>query len=99
MEHKISLDEVKHLADLARINMKENELKKMTSELTQIIDAVYQVSKVPKDNVSATINPIELKNVLRDDNIEESILQSDALKNAPEKENGQFKVPKISGDE
>lgn len=91
----ISRDEVAHLAMLAHIEMSEEELRAMAGELGQIVQAVASVSEVAGDDVPATSHPLPLRNVLREDVVEQPLTAEEALSGAPDAEDGLFKVPAI----
>lgn len=95
----ISADTVRHLAHLARIELSEDEVTHLTSELSVIVDNIAKVSEVATDEVPATSHPIPLSNVLRADVIADVLTQEEALSGAPEAEQGRFKVSAILGEE
>jgi aspartyl-tRNA(Asn)/glutamyl-tRNA(Gln) amidotransferase subunit C len=86
---------VAHLAQLAHIAMSDDELARMAGELDSIVAAVASVSEVAGDDVPATSHPIPLTNVFREDVVGETLTQEEALQNAPDQEDGRFKVPAI----
>ena len=91
----ISRDEVAHLADLAHIEMSEDELQSLAGELGQIVQSVASVSEVAGDDVPATSHPLPLHNVFREDVVGETLTQEEALSNAPDSQDGKFRVPAI----
>lgn len=91
----ISRAEVAHLAMLAHIEMSEDELQAMAGELGRIVQAVASVSEVAGDDVPATSHPLPLRNVLREDVVEQPLTAEEALSGAPDAEDGLFKVPAI----
>lgn len=91
----ISRDEVAHLAELAHIEMTEDELQSLAGELGQIVQSVASVSEVAGDDVPATSHPLPLRNVLREDVVVETLSAQEALSSAPDAEDGLFKVPAI----
>lgn len=95
----ITREQVAHLAGLARIAMDEAELDRMAQELDVIVEAVQSVQEVATDDVPATSHPIALTNVLREDTVVQTLTQEQALQNAPEAEDGQFKVPAILSED
>lgn len=95
----ISADQVRHLADLARIDLSESELTSLTAELQQIVESVAKVSEVATPDVLATSHPIPLTNVLRDDNVVPGLTVEQALSGAPEREGDSFRVAPILGEE
>jgi aspartyl-tRNA(Asn)/glutamyl-tRNA(Gln) amidotransferase subunit C len=75
--------------------MSDDELARMAGELDSIVAAVASVSEVAGDDVPATSHPIPLTNVFREDVVGETLTQEEALQNAPDQEDGRFKVPAI----
>lgn len=95
----ISRDEVAHLADLAHIEMSEDELQSLAGELGQIVQSVASVSEVAGDDVPATSHPLPLRNVMREDVVGQTLSAEEALSDAPDAEDGQFKVPAILNED
>jgi aspartyl-tRNA(Asn)/glutamyl-tRNA(Gln) amidotransferase subunit C len=91
----ISRDEVAHLATLARIEMRTDELDRLAGQLEVILGAVAQVREVAGDDVPATSHPMPLINVTRPDEPRPSLSADDALAAAPAAEDQRFRVPHI----
>jgi aspartyl-tRNA(Asn)/glutamyl-tRNA(Gln) amidotransferase subunit C len=89
----ISRDEVLHVAKLARLALTEEEIERLTSELAKILDAVGVVSELDLADVPPTSHPLDLVNVWADDVPVASLPLDDVLANAPEAEDGMFRVP------
>ncbi len=85
---------VDHLGWLARIKLTEEEKEKFTKQLNSILDYFETLDKVEAD-VQPTHHVLGLTNVFREDVAKKSISQEDALANAPKKERGYFKGPRI----
>lgn len=94
MSH-VSEDKVKQLADMLRIAVTEEEATRYTEHLNKMVDYVKCLDEVDTDGVEPMTHAIELKNVMRDDEPKQWITQEQALKNAPDHEDGQFRVPAI----
>ncbi|MDO5633996.1 MAG: Asp-tRNA(Asn)/Glu-tRNA(Gln) amidotransferase subunit GatC [Micrococcus sp.] len=92
---EITREQVAHLARLAHIQMSEQELDVMSGELGLILDSVSQVREAAGADVVPTSHPIALHNVFRDDEPRGMLTQEQALDQAPDAEDGQFKVPAI----
>ncbi len=92
---RITKEEVKHVANLARLEMDEAEVEKFTTQLDDIISMAEQLNELDTENVEPTTHVLDLKNVLREDKVQSWLSREEALKNAPDKENGQVKVPSI----
>jgi len=87
---------VKKVAEVARLKLSEDELKKFSKDLNNILDAFKELDKVKTDGIQPTFWPIEVKDVLREDKVSESLEEKEALKNVKEnKEDGYFKGPKV----
>jgi aspartyl-tRNA(Asn)/glutamyl-tRNA(Gln) amidotransferase subunit C len=95
----ISRDEVARLAGLARIALTEPELDAMAGELDAIVNAVAVVQGAVDASTPATSHPLPLVNVLRADQVAGGLSNDEALAAAPAREDGQFKVPQILGEE
>lgn len=95
----ISREDVANLAKLARIDMSDDELDHLASELSVILDAVARVQVVANSDVPPTSHPIPMTNVFRVDENRPSLSPEDALSGAPASEGQRFKVPQILGEE
>jgi len=95
----IGRDDVARLADLARIQLTDEEVDRLAGEFDSIIDAVASVSEVATADVPATSHPIPMTNVFREDVVGRTLTQQQALSGAPEAEDGRFAVPQILGEE
>jgi len=92
---KLTKDAIEHIAELARLDFIENEKEELAFEMEKIISHFDKLDEVDTSYVKATEHVIPLKNVFREDEVESSFNREEMLKNAPEKEGGCFKVPKI----
>lgn len=93
----ITLKDVEYVADLAKLELTQEEKIKLQKELDNIIKYIDQLNELNTDNVPITSHVIPLKNVLREDKVLPSLAQDKALANAPQKKDGFFKVPKVIG--
>ncbi len=92
----IDVGVVKKVAEIARLDLTEAEIKKFSSDLTNILDAFKELEKVKTDGVEPTFQPIEVKDVLREDKEEGCFDQKTAMGNVDKnKEDGYFKGPKV----
>jgi aspartyl-tRNA(Asn)/glutamyl-tRNA(Gln) amidotransferase subunit C len=87
--------DIEHVARLARLSLTDEEKTRLSEQLPLILEHAAKVSEVAADDVSPTAYAIPRSNVYRDDEPEPSLPQSEALANAPEREDGRFKVPRI----
>lgn len=91
----ISKEQVKHVADLARLVFTDEEAEKLSVELKGIINYAEQLNEVDTSHVEPTTHVLNLVNIMRKDEPKEWTTQEDVLKNAPDHENGHFRVPSI----
>jgi aspartyl-tRNA(Asn)/glutamyl-tRNA(Gln) amidotransferase subunit C len=89
----ITRDQVLHVAKLARLALSEEELARLEGQLGAILEAVSKVSELDLEDVPPTSHPLDIVNVLREDEPRPSLSQEDALRNAPAVEDGAFRVP------
>jgi aspartyl-tRNA(Asn)/glutamyl-tRNA(Gln) amidotransferase subunit C len=82
-----------HVAQLARLRLRDEELERLGAQLNDIIAAVSKVSELDLVDVPPTSHPLDLVNVWGADEPHSSLSVVDALANAPEREAGFFKVP------
>ncbi len=93
----VSLKDVEHIARLARLEFDEAEMKILTHQLNEILMYVEQLNKVDTSNVEPLAQVIELGNRFREDVVQAGLTSDEALKNAPDKADKFFKVPKVIG--
>ena len=91
----ISRDDVLHVARLARLEIPEDEIERVQAELGAILEAVGKVSELDLEGVPPTSHPLDLVNVLAEDEPAPSLSREDALANAPDPEGGFFGVPPV----
>ncbi|MAO89486.1 MAG: Asp-tRNA(Asn)/Glu-tRNA(Gln) amidotransferase GatCAB subunit C [Dehalococcoidia bacterium] len=89
---KLSNDEVKHIASLAKIGMTEEELKVIGTQLSQILEQFQSLSALNTENVETTAHPTSLNTVLRNDEIINPKADEDMLENVPKREHGFVRV-------
>lgn len=93
---EINKKSLEHLADLARLELNEKESEKFLKDLTAILDHFKELQTLNTENVQPMTGGTELKNVLREDEIQESRLGPDNAVDAfPEKEKHWLKVPPV----
>ncbi|KQT93995.1 glutamyl-tRNA amidotransferase [Marmoricola sp. Leaf446] len=95
----ISREQVRHLADLARIELDDAELDHLAPQLSVILESVASISEVATDDVPPTSHPLPVTNVFREDVVRPSLTPEQALSGAPAVEEQRFAVPRILGDE
>lgn len=89
----ISRDEVLRVARLAWLDLTDDEVERLTGELDKILEAVGIVSELDLANVSPTSHPLDVVNVAREDAPHDPLPLERVLANAPETEDGLFRVP------
>lgn len=92
---KISKEKILHIADLANLEIKEEEIDEYKTNLQEIINYADIVNKAPIEGLDITIHAQEEENRFRKDEVKEFKDTESLLKNAPEKQNNMFKVPKV----
>ena len=92
---KISNEEVKHIANLAKLSLSEEEVEKYAKELGQIAEFVEKLNEVDITGVKPTAHILDTQNVFRKDIKTGSFNREEILKNAPSKEAGCISVPKV----
>jgi aspartyl-tRNA(Asn)/glutamyl-tRNA(Gln) amidotransferase subunit C len=95
---RISNDQVKHVANLARLAITEEEVEKFTKQLDAIITFAEQLNELDTANVEPTYHVLDMKNVFREDIKQEGLPRKEVLKNAPDHQDGQIRVPAIMGE-
>jgi aspartyl-tRNA(Asn)/glutamyl-tRNA(Gln) amidotransferase subunit C len=89
----ITREQVLHVARLARLALTDEEVERLGSQLGAILDAVSKVSELDLSDVPPTAHPLDLVNVLAEDEPRPSLDRDIALANAPDVEDGAFRVP------
>ena len=92
---KITKDEVKKVANLARLELNENEINSHAQQLEKILEYIKQLEKIDTKDVSCTTRAIEVLNVFRKDENKNYDCKEELLELSPSRENDYFKVPKI----
>ncbi|MCG1023652.1 Asp-tRNA(Asn)/Glu-tRNA(Gln) amidotransferase subunit GatC [Sutcliffiella horikoshii] len=92
---RISEDQVKHVAHLARLAISEDEVVMFTSQLDAIISFAEKLNELDTEEVQPTSHVLYMKNVMREDVAKEGLPVDEVLKNAPDHKNGQIRVPSI----
>lgn len=92
---RIDKEAVRHVALLARLELSEEEIERFAHELGDILDYVAKLEELDTTDVPPTSHSLPLANVMREDMVKPSLAKDEALSNAPETENGCFKVPQV----
>jgi aspartyl-tRNA(Asn)/glutamyl-tRNA(Gln) amidotransferase subunit C len=89
----IDRDQVLHVARLARLRLSDDEVGRMSSELSSILDHIEKINELDLDDVEPTSHVIQLENVLREDVPRPSLPRERALEQAPDAAESGFRVP------
>jgi len=92
---KISEQDIKTVASLSRLRIREEEAQNVLFQLNKILTYVENLQSLDTANVEPTTYALPMQNVFRDDKVKPSLDRELALSNAPLKEDGYFKVPRV----
>ena len=92
---QVSKEEILHIANLANLNLEENEIEKYLINLQDILNFANIVNNAPVEDLNITIGANETKNVFRKDEIKIFEDNGALLQNAPSQEQNMFKIPKV----
>jgi aspartyl-tRNA(Asn)/glutamyl-tRNA(Gln) amidotransferase subunit C len=93
----ITLKDVEYLANLAKLELSDEEKRRFQKELDNIIKYIDQLNELDTTNVPITSHVTFLQNIFREDEVLPSLSPDQALANAPEKKDGFFRVPRVIG--
>ncbi|HOT06643.1 MAG: aspartyl/glutamyl-tRNA amidotransferase subunit C [Methanosaeta sp. PtaB.Bin039] len=91
----ITSKDVDHISWLASIKLGEDELEQFVAQFNSILEYFHELDGVDTEGVEPTYRVVDLANIFRDDSVKASLSQEAALKNAPKREEGYFKSPRI----
>jgi aspartyl-tRNA(Asn)/glutamyl-tRNA(Gln) amidotransferase subunit C len=89
----IDREQLLHVAHLARLELRDEEVERLNAQLNDILEAVSKVSQVDLADVPPTSHPLDLVNVWAEDEPRPSLSLDEALANAPAREGSMFRVP------
>ena len=92
----ITIKDVEHVAKLARLELTEEEKELYTKQLGDVLKYVEQMNEVDTSDVKPMSHAIDFVNVMREDKVVYEQTKEQLMMNAPDEENGFFKVPKIN---
>ena len=95
---RITSSDVRKVAELARLNLPEDQIASYTVELEEILSYVEQLQEIDTKNIPPTSRAVEVTNVMREDYVEVTSSREDILDQAPQREGDFFRVPKILSD-
>jgi aspartyl-tRNA(Asn)/glutamyl-tRNA(Gln) amidotransferase subunit C len=91
----LTLEEVEHIARLARLKLTDEEMKRFQEQLSEILDYAARLQGVDTEGIPPTASVLPPRSVLRPDVVQPGLSRKDLLKNAPQVEDDQFQVPPI----
>lgn len=91
----IDKESVKHVEDLAELNLTESEREELTDDLAGILDYVDKLQELDTEDVEPLRHILEVQNVLREDEKKSNLPQDEVFKNAPAKKGNFFQVPPV----
>jgi len=94
----ISHQNVQNIANLARLDLSNKEISIYAEQLSKILDYVDQLNNLDTENIEPTSHVLNLTNIVRKDEVTHILGEEQVFQNAPEQEDGFFKVPQIMGE-
>jgi len=91
----VTLNDVEHVAKLARLKLSDEEKTKFTEQLNAILKYAEKLNELDTDGVEPTSHVLPVRNVLREDVARPSWPIEETMKNAPDEEDGHFRVPAV----
>ncbi|GIP50178.1 Aspartyl/glutamyl-tRNA(Asn/Gln) amidotransferase subunit C [compost metagenome] len=91
----IQTKDVEHVAKLARLHLTDEEREMFTEQLNAILQYAEKLNELNTDDIAPTTHVLHLSNVMRADEVKESLPPEKVFRNAPDEEDGQFKVPAV----
>lgn len=99
MSERITIAEVAHVGDLARLELSEDELHLFTGQLAAVLEHAQDVAALDTEGVAPTAHPLPVRNVFRQDVVRPSLDRDEVLACAPQAEENRFRVPPVLGEE
>jgi aspartyl-tRNA(Asn)/glutamyl-tRNA(Gln) amidotransferase subunit C len=94
---KLTIEEVEHIAALARLELSEDEKQRYAEQLSDILDYAARLDELATDQIPPTASVLDMQLRLREDQSRPGLSQEDVLKNAADAQDEQFKVPPVFG--
>jgi len=91
----VTNEEVKHIANLARLHFTDEEVEKLTGEMNKILDYVDKLHEIDTTDVEPLKHITDMNTALRTDETKEQLSHEEALKNAPNADSDYFRVPRV----
>jgi aspartyl-tRNA(Asn)/glutamyl-tRNA(Gln) amidotransferase subunit C len=97
-DHRLTREDVAHVAGLARLHVSDEELDLFTGQLASVLDHAADVASLDLAGVEPTAHPLPVSNVFRSDEVRPSLDRDELLAQAPSVEDHRFRVPRILGE-
>lgn len=94
---KLSIQEVEHIANLARLELTAAEKQQYAAQLSDILDYAARLDELDTEHIPPTASELQQTLRLREDKVGECLSQEEVLRNAPDTQDEQFKVPPVMG--
>ena len=95
MSKIISIEDVQHIANLARLTLNSEEVKVSQEQLSHILDYIEKLNQLDTEDVHPTSHVIPIRNVTKADDQKDLFERDEILANAPSSEQGYFEVPQV----
>ena len=92
---RLSIDEVRYIARLARLRLTPEEEERLAEEMADVLTYMEQLDAVDTSNVEPLSHVLDLVDVVRNDEVEQRITHEEAMRNAPDTDGEYFRVPKV----
>ena len=99
MAEKIDTDLVRHIGKLSRIELTDEQVRTFAVQLSSILEYFDKLRQLDTEKVEPMAHAVEMRNVLAEDTVGKSLSPDEALANAPARDGGFFKVPKVIGED
>jgi aspartyl-tRNA(Asn)/glutamyl-tRNA(Gln) amidotransferase subunit C len=94
----LSTEEVRKIAQLARLELTDAEVQKQGVRLNELLQRFEELKELDVEGIEPTAHCLPVRNVFREDAVRPSLSRADVLANAPDQRDGCFIVPRILGD-
>ena len=91
---KVNKELIEHVAGLAKLKLTEHEIEKFVPQLDEVFEFISKLKDVDTEGVEPSFQPVEIRNVMREDKEKECLSQDDALSLTDHKKDGYFKGPR-----
>ena len=91
---EVNKELIKHVAEIARIELDDKEIKEFIPQLKEILEAFKKLDEIDVSKTNPSIQPVKLRNTMREDKTTKCLTQEEALEQIENKEDGYFKGPK-----